>query len=307
MCAHTFFLSLNKSYRKFGADHLVLCFDEGNPYWRGIVYPDYKLSRRVKKQSRSPEDIKVDKAVNELLENLYEFFKDKTNVTCLKAYGIEADDFIARWTQLHPDDDHVIISSDTDFRQLVSHNVEQYSPIDDTLYRKGGVFVQDGHRASRSDIVVQIYNENWKVKKDKNGEIVKFDPDWELFLKAIRGDTSDFIKSSYPRVRETRLREVFDKRGSLEWNNFLGERWDKNDEDSPMVRDKFEFNMDLIDLTRQPHDIIEMIDEVIEDEVTKNSTNMASVAFGKLCKKYRLVNLVQQISTFGKILGTPYQ
>ena len=308
MVAHTFFLSLNKSYKKFNADHLVLCFDEGSPYWRGMfLYPDYKLSRRTKKLTRTPEEILIDKAMGELLDYLYEFFKNKTNVTALREYGIEADDFISRWTQLHPDDNHVIVSSDTDFRQLVSSNVEQYSPIDDTLYTNNGVYVQDGVRVSRRDIVVQLYGDNWKVKKDKKGEIVTFDPEWDLFFKCIRGDSSDFIKSSYPRVRETRLKEVFAKRGSLEWNKFLGEQWDKNDDDSPIVKDRYLFNKALIDLTQQPEEILELLDEVIESEIMKTPTNMGMVAFGKLCRKYKLAKMMDYISIISKAISARYE
>ena len=36
---------------------------------------------------------------------------------------LEADDLIAGWVQAHPNDNHVIISTDGDFAQLIAPNV----------------------------------------------------------------------------------------------------------------------------------------------------------------------------------------
>jgi len=42
---------------------------------------------------------------------------------------LEADDLIAGWVQAHPNDNHVIISTDGDFAQLIAPNVKQYNGI----------------------------------------------------------------------------------------------------------------------------------------------------------------------------------
>jgi len=307
MILQLFFNSLNKTFHKMGGEHLVLCFDEGT-YWRELEYPDYKLSRRIAKETRTPKEKEEDKMLYEMIVDLKEFFRDHTNATVLSEYGLEADDFCARFTQLHDaPDSHILVSTDSDFRQLVSDNVVLFDPRDQSLYTMDGVYHQDGLRPSRRDIVVKLYGENWKVKRDKKGEVIKFDPEYDLFFKCIRGDSSDYIKSAYPRVRETRLKEVFAKRGSLDWNKFLGEQWDSKDDSSPIVRDRYLFNKSLIDLTAQPTEIIELLDESIEIALDKKPTQFAGIAFGKFCKKHRLPNLMNSISKFGKILSSGYR
>jgi 5'-3' exonuclease len=51
----------------------------------------------------------------------------------------EADDIIARWIALHPQDEHVIVSSDSDFVQLIAPNVKLYNGINDHLFSPEGV------------------------------------------------------------------------------------------------------------------------------------------------------------------------
>ena len=53
------------------------------------------------------------------------FLREKTNVSVLRDPKAEADDLIARFVHLHPNDTHYIISSDTDYVQLINENVHQ--------------------------------------------------------------------------------------------------------------------------------------------------------------------------------------
>ena len=48
-------------------------------------------------------------------DELKTFFEEKSNCSVLRHERCEADGFIARWIQNHTEDNHVIVSSDSDF------------------------------------------------------------------------------------------------------------------------------------------------------------------------------------------------
>ena len=83
------------------------------------------------------------------------------------------------------------------------------------------------------------------------------DPQWLLFEKCIRGDSSDNVFSAYPKVRKNKLEEAFKDRQNkgFAWNNLMLQRWvDHNGEEHRVLED-YERNRRLIDLTQQPDDI----------------------------------------------------
>ena len=131
------FGSLRKVYEKFGAEHCVACFDSYS--WRKDVFPDYKGDRDY---DSSPIKLEEREIIKEVLINLQRFLVEHTNVTVLSRKGVEADDFIARWVQLHDDPEftHIIVSADGDFKQLVREGVELFNPISYTLYTTDGVY-----------------------------------------------------------------------------------------------------------------------------------------------------------------------
>jgi 5'-3' exonuclease len=57
---------------------------------------------------------------------------------------VEADDLIARWIDLHPDQQCVVISTDKDMNQLVSERVSQYNGVTEETMRIDGVFDKKG-------------------------------------------------------------------------------------------------------------------------------------------------------------------
>jgi 5'-3' exonuclease len=81
---------------------------------------------------------------------------------------LEADDLIAGWIQQHPKDKHVIISSDSDFAQLVDANVKQYNGISNTLTTIDGYFTDKGEPV--------LDKKTGQPKKAPN-------PEWLLFEK----------------------------------------------------------------------------------------------------------------------------
>ena len=137
MAYHIMFASILKSYRDFGGDHVVFCL-EGRS-WRKDFYEPYKANRKVARDALTPKEEEEDKAYWEAFDNLKEFMETRTNCTVLQHKQCEADDFIARWIQNHPDDEHVIISSDSDFYQLLTDKVTQYNGISNQHIKIDGV------------------------------------------------------------------------------------------------------------------------------------------------------------------------
>jgi hypothetical protein len=115
------FNSLRKLHREMQVDHMVFCV-EGRS-WRYGVYPAYKAKRRADRLSKTQADQEADAVAGEVLNDLITYLSEKTRCTVLRGDRIEGDDFIARWIQIHPDDEHVILSGDSDFVQLLAPNV----------------------------------------------------------------------------------------------------------------------------------------------------------------------------------------
>ena len=125
---HLTIMSANKVARKFGADHIVFAL-EGRS-WRKDVYKPYKANRTEARQALNEEEAEEDKLFWETFDALKTFISENTNCTVLRHENLEADDLVAGWIQSHPDDEHIIVSSDTDFHQLLADNVKQYNGVD---------------------------------------------------------------------------------------------------------------------------------------------------------------------------------
>lgn len=298
--------SLKASQRLFETNHYVMCFDGGS--WRSDYYPDYKGNREKKKKLMNPKEREKEDIVLQVINELEEYLRNYTNVTVLKSNGIEGDDFIARWVQLHDMEgfEHVIVSRDSDFKQLVCDNVVLYDPVAHELFTTEGVFYKDGRKPSKDQATRDMYGETWKVKIDKKtDEPVVFEPEWELFYKCIRGDKGDNITAAYPRVHKTRIREAFDNKGLVKWNNFINETWGPK-ENSHHVKKLYERNQLLIDLTKQPDDIKKKMDQTIEESIERPRAHMVGAYFAKFCSRYQLNRLATEGTVFSVILSSEY-
>lgn len=213
---HLTLSSVAKCWREQKADHVVFCL-EGRS-WRKDVYEPYKKNRAVARAALTEKEQEEDKLFWETFEELKKFLVEKTNCTVLQHEELEADDLIAGFIQAHPHDHHTIVSSDTDFHQLLSENVNQYNGVADELHSLDGIF--DG---SGKPVIDK------KTKMPKKIE----DPKWILFEKCMRGDTSDNVFSAYPGVRtkgtskKVGLTEAFEDRKAkgFSWNNLMLQRW----------------------------------------------------------------------------------
>ena len=278
MAFNIMFLSIAKMWRNFDGTHVVFCFD--NQSWRYGVYPPYKAHRR---QARANMDV-GDREDNERflggLDEFRAYLEKSTNVTVLNKPGCEADDFIARWIQNHPKDKHIIISSDSDFYQLLNDQVTQYNGISKHHITIDGVFDEKGNA---------IIDKKTKLPK-------VIDPAWILFEKCVRGDSSDNIFSSCPGVRtkgstkRPGLIEAYNDRNSKGyiWNNFFLQRWPDHNGIEHIVLDDYNRNRDLIDLTRQPEHIKKLLDDTIIEEVQRDPVSQIGFQFLRFCGKYDL-------------------
>jgi 5'-3' exonuclease len=298
MALHLTLASVNQVVRKFGADHVVFCL-EGRS-WRKDHYEPYKKNRVVDALSQT----ETEKEENEMFWDTYEkfttFLKEKTNVSVLRHERAEADDMIARFIHLHPTDEHFIISSDTDYVQLITENVRQYNGITNQLITLEGYFDDKG-----------------KIVKDKKTKEPKLlgDPQWHLFMKCMRGDSSDNVFSAYPGVREkgsknkVGLTEAYADRNKqgFHWNNMMLQRWVDHNEVEHRVKDDYERNRVLIDLTAQPQEIKDLVDARIKESVRVATTPQVGIHFMKFCGKYELTKISDQAETYAKWLNSSYK
>ena len=298
MALHLTLASTNQIVRKFGIDHVVFCL-EGRS-WRKDHYAPYKKNRVVDTLTQT----EAEKEENEMFWDTYEkfttFLKEKTNVSVLRHERAEADDMIARFIHLHPNDEHFIISSDTDYVQLITENVKQYNGVAGQLITLEGYFDDKG-----------------KVIKDKKTKEPKLlgDPQWHLFMKCMRGDSSDNVFSAYPGVREkgtknkVGLTEAYADRHKqgFNWNNMMLQRWVDHNEVEHRVKDDYERNRVLIDLTAQPQEIKDAVDARIKESVRITTTPQVGIHFMKFCGKYELTKISEQAETYAKWLNSPYK
>lgn len=298
MALHLTLASTNMVVRNHGIDHVIFCL-EGKS-WRKAIYPQYKAHRAVAVQALT----EAEKEENDMFWETYEIFttylKEKTNCSVLRHPEAEADDVIARFVHLHPNDTHYIVSSDSDYLQLIAPNVHQYNGVTNELIKLEGYFKDNGK---------QVLN------KDKTPKLLEGAPDYLLFKKIIRGDASDNVFSAYPGVREKGTKnsvgiyEAFEDRTSqgFKWNNFMLQRFKDHNDIEHRVKDRYELNKTLIDLNAQPQEIKDKVDNMIRSDLKVEATAQVGVQFMKFCGKYELTKLSQQAESYAKWLASTYQ
>ncbi len=296
MAMHIMFNSVRKAWRDFNGTHVVFCL-EGRS-WRKDFYPPYKANRKVLADKRTPREIEDDELFFEAYDDMIKFFNDKTNCSVIRCPNAEADDLIATWIQTHPDDNHIIVSTDSDFYQLLANNVKQYNGTTEEIVSLDGV----------------INAKTGKPVMDKKTGKPKTvgDPSFVLFEKCVRGDPTDNVFSAFPGARlkgsknKTGITEAYEdrERGGYNFNNFMLQRWVDHEEVEHRVRDDYERNRVLIDLTAQPDDIKDACRNVVRDAVLKDPVSQVGIHFMKFCAKWNLQRLSESATDFGEILNT---
>jgi len=297
MALHLTLASCNQIVRKFGIDHVVFCL-EGRS-WRKDYYEPYKKNRIVDAQSQTEAEKEENKMFWETYDTFITHLREKTNCSVLRCPIAEADDLIARFIHLHPDDEHFIISTDSDYIQLINPKVVQYNGVTNELITINGYLKESGKPVLD--------------KKTKEPKLLE-DPQFLLFKKLVRGDSSDNVFASYPGAREkgtknkVGIREAFEDRNKrgFNYNNFMLQRWLDHNNVEHKVLDDYKRNQILIDLTAQPDDIKQAVDDVIKNGVRTEHISQIGIHFMKFCGKYELEKISQNVETYSKWLNSPY-
>lgn len=232
LATHMALTMLNKYYKQYKPDKVVMAFDRSS--WRKkYTASEICISKRPYKGDRRQEMTQSQKAKYDLfLDHLADFERliiEHTTIITLFADMLEADDLIAGFVQYHPDDEIILISTDTDMLQLLTHPK------------------------------LTIVSPN----TGKPVELTEYDNDAEyyLFTKCMRGDPTDNIQSAFPRVRAKRLKEAYED--PYEMVQLLKETWTNERGETMLVEDLYEENRLLIDLRCQPDNIRARIDDTI--------------------------------------------
>lgn len=289
MALHITFNSILKAWRDFKGTHIVVAF-EGRS-WRKDVYKPYKANRAEARAAMSVKEVEEDKLFWETFDAFKDFISEKTNCTVLQNPRLEADDLIAGFIQTHPDSQHVIISTDSDFHQLLAPNVKQYNGVTEETYTLEGIFDKKGKL----------------VKDKKTGEPKDIpNPEWLLFEKCMRGDTGDNVFSAYPGVRtkgtknKVGLQEAFDDRTAKgwAWNNLMLQRWVDHEGVEHRVLDDYNRNRMLIDLKAQPSEIRQLIVETIDQAAVPKSVDQVGLRLMKFCNLYDMKRILDSIQQY---------
>jgi 5'-3' exonuclease len=297
MALHVTLNSIKKAWQDFDGKHVVFCLDGRS--WRKDFYAPYKATRAVARAALTEKEQEEDKMFWEAYDDFLTFVKEKTNCTVLHHPQLEADDLIAGFIQSHPDDEHVIISTDTDYVQLIDKHVSQYNGVQEHHITIEGIFDAKG-----------------KIVTDKKtGEPKVVNPEWALFEKCIRGDTSDNVFSAYPGVRtkgsknKVGLLEAFEDRSSkgFSWNNLMLQRWTDHNGTEHRVLEDYQRNVTLVDLSAQPADIRALIDQTISANSVSKEVSQVGIRLLKFCAGYDLKRIADNIQQYAEPFQAKYK
>ena len=292
MAFHITLNSIKKAWQDFNGSHVVFCL-EGRS-WRKDYYAPYKRNRSDARAAHTEKEAEEEKVFWEAFDTFKDFIKDKTNCTVLQHQQLEADDLIAGWIQTHPNDDHVIISTDSDFVQLIAPNVRQYNGVMETTTTHEGILDKKGKR-----VIDKKTNEAKDVPN----------PEWLLFEKCMRGDPTDNVFSAYPKVRKNKLEEAFNDRANkgFAWNNMMLQRWVDHNGLEHRVLEDYERNRKLIDFAAQPQDIRDVITETINTNAVPKTIDQVGIRLLKFCNLYDLKKITDSIQQYAEPFQAKYQ
>jgi len=287
MTLHIVLSSLKRAQELFKADKVIYCL-EGRS-WRKDMYTKYKKNRSDARAELSPSEQEEDIAFWEALNRFITFLSTHSGAVVLQHPRCEADDLIARWIQSHPEDEHVIASSDRDFYQLLSPTVSIFNGITKEVISLKGVVDDKG-----------------KTVIDKKTKLPKVlgEPEWLLFEKCMRGDPGDNVFSAFPRVRSKQLLEAYSDRKDrgFKWNNMMLQKWLDHDGEEHRVLEDYERNRTLIDLSMQPDDIKAALDETIaKAKAVEVPKSQSGLYFMKFCGVHGLDTISNQAKEYMEI------
>jgi 5'-3' exonuclease len=307
LCLHTMINMIKKGCDKFKPDCLIACRD-GNKSWRKEIYPLYKANRLEKLNTKTPFEIERENACKDVFENdLLKFIDEQTNIPLLSFPFAEADDLIARFIALHPNDTIIILSTDNDFVQLLNDNVFIYNSMEDRIISNKCIIDAE----TKKPLEFKLKDGKVSVPKEQPQIVEQLVPseDWveyALFTKCIRGDKSDNIFSAYPRVREKSTKTTIGMREAfLDMNNkgfnwvcFMNKTWTDAFGEEKLVEQEYNFNKKIIDLQMIPDELKNNIDNYIKEKINESHKSCVGINLIKFLRKWNLVNLETAVQSF---------
>jgi 5'-3' exonuclease len=297
MAFHITLNGIRKAWQDFDGSHVIFCL-EGRS-WRKDYYEPYKRNRSDARAALTASQQEEEEVFWEMFDEFKDFVTNKTNCTVLQHPQLEADDLIAGWIQSHPNDSHIIISTDGDFAQLIAPNVRQYNGVQNVTITHEGYFDAKGKSV---------------IDKKTNEPKAAPDPQWLLFEKCMRGDTSDNVFSAYPGVRvkgtknKVGLKEAFADKDSkgYNWNNMMLQRWIDHEGVEHRVLEDYQRNVTLCDLSAQPDEIKQILAQVIADNSKPKEVAQVGVKLMKFCAKHELNRISEQVQSYSEPLNARY-
>jgi len=273
LAMHSALLTLNKYYKAHKPDKVIMAFDR--PNWRkGYTKSDKCVSGKLYKGNRRKDMTQKEREKYQIfMDHLKEFevlMQKHTSVICLAAEGLEADDLVGGFCQMHANEDNqiVAVSTDKDYIQILGFpNTKLINPAD-----------------------------------DKERTLDEWNGDAELFMfeKCIRGDAGDNVQSAYPRVRKTRIMKAWED--PLERVNMMHETWTNHEGKELMVKNVFKENEILMDLRKQPDKYRELIKDTIKKEM-EDPGEYSYFHFLGFLGKYEMKKVASQAEVFATMLS----
>ena len=138
-------------------------------------------------------------------------------------------------------------------------------------------------------------------------------PEFMLFEKCMRGDTSDNVFSAYPGVRKkgtknkVGLIEAFEDKDTkgYNWNNMMLQRWVDHEGVEHRVLDDYNRNVTLCDLTAQPEHISTEINNTIQSADSKNISQVG-MRLMKFCARWDLQRIADNAQHYAQPLQARY-
>lgn len=308
LIANSMFTMIREAHRRFNPDNVIGFFD-GHTSWRKLVYPAYKANRE---KDLTLKEIEMKEASDNFLRNMYEpFLKEKTYMPIIDCDLLEADDLIATFCYLHPNDENIICSTDGDFIQLLTKTTSIYNSMENRLTTLDGVF----DTQTNKKLVFTLKDGKVVVGKEliyvQDGEqAIPFENwnDYCLFVKCIRGDHSDNIRSAYPKITEKSTSKrigMYDAymsqfKDSFEWNSFMTSTCEDLDGNVKKVSDTYTLNKILIDLKMLPSDLRVLAENKIKERTNKTIDGNPAMHLRKFLQTMHLDRLLEEFDGLTK-------
>jgi 5'-3' exonuclease len=293
---HTALLSMNKFYKKFAPDEVIMACDRRS--WRKdyteseecISDKKYKGTRRQKMTPTEKEKFE------RFLVHVSEFesiIHKYTNIMRLACNGLEADDLIAGFIEAYaddPDNEIIIVSRDRDLAQLLGEGKN-------TFYRN---VVQFDPNSGQEITIETAIRDLFKLKDNISLDRDLVNVDYYMFAKCIRGDHSDNVQSAYPRVRRTRIEKAW--RDDFEKVNFINETWHNEDKKEFVVKDLMQEGNKLMNLREQPNSVRVKMFQTILDQMD-NPGEFNYFLFLRFLGKYDMKLIAKDLEKFIPLLN----